>query len=399
MAETRFKALLSCSFAPEDQHIVDFFKEYIESFGFEVIKYDFQEPIPLPDGVKNQIRNADCLVAIATRRHRIQESEVEQGSRDSWICPEWIDHEIVYAYAVGKPVAIFAETGVRVRGLIEREERYQRFSREEPELLRGVHLYNRFLLALRDTLETQMKTGRERAPLLFYHSVHSRDELLEDGTFVTTCEVELESLVKGFAYCTEGIGDLDWLRAPQEAVEKFQFSVLAAPQKTTVNPLFQFDKEHPTEWRVVFTPPLDVGGRVKYAFRYHARSVRPLTREEAEQAIKSGSYWSTTPRSVVNWDFERRVGELVCEVFFPPNYPVHEPEVRVELDEAGLLALAEMERLKEANAFTVQKFFDRFTLSLRVSKPILGRYMVTWQPPRRDEVTGALSGGIPPTPG
>ena len=212
MAEMRFKALLSCSLAPEDQPIVDFFKKYIESFGFDVIKYEFQEPVPLPDGVKNQIRKADCLIAIATRRHRIQESEVEE-SGDSWICPEWIDHEVVYAYAVGKPVAILAENGVRVKGSIEREERYQRFSRDETGLLHGVHLYNRFLLALRDTLEMQLKAGAEEAPLLFYHTVHSRDELLADGNFVTTIEVEVESLVKGLPYCTEGIGDIDWLRS------------------------------------------------------------------------------------------------------------------------------------------------------------------------------------------
>ena len=176
-------------------------------------------------------------------------------------------------------------------------------------------------------------------------------------------------------------------------MEKFEFSVLIAPQKTSVSYLFQCDREHPTEWRVVFTPPLDVGDRVKYAFRYRAKSVRPLTLEDAQQAIKSGAYWSSTPHSVINWDFRSRVGELICEVLFPPNYPIYEPEVRVELNEAGLLALTEMERLREANAFEVQRFFDRFTLSLRVPKPISGRYMVTWRPPGKEEVLGLFGGG------
>jgi len=390
----RFQAFLSCSFAPEDRLIVDFFKEYIESFGFDVVKYDFQEPVTLPDGVKNHIQNADCLIAIATRRHHIQEPKMEHEKEDSWICPEWIEHEVVYAYAVGKPVAIFAETSVRVKGLIEREERYQRFSREETELLHGVHQFNRFLLALRDMLERRVKAGLEEAPLLFYHTVHSRDELLEDGSFITTCEVELESLVKGLSYCTEGIGDIDWLRAPQEAVDKFEFWILHAPQKTKVIHQFQLDREHPTEWHVVFNPPLDVGDRVNYAFRYHAKSVRPITLEEAERAIQSGAYWSPTPCSVVNWDFQRRVGELLCEVIFPPNYPIHEPEVRVEFNEAGLLALAEMERLKETKAFQVQKFVDRISLNLRVSKPISGRYMITWRPPRKDELSAAVLKGF-----
>lgn len=385
MAETRFQVFLSCSFSATDKAIVDFFHRFIESFGFEVVKYDFQEPVPLSDAIKNQIRKADCLIAIATRRDRIQEP-CDADPSGSWICPEWIEHEVVYANAVGKPLAIFAENGVRIKGLIEREERYQRFSRVESELLFGVHLYNKFLLALRDTLERQQKAGLEEAPLVFYHIVHSSDELRKDGCFVTTCEVELESLVQGLAYCTEGTGDIDWLLPPQETIQDFEFSVLNAPQKTTVTHRFQLDREHPNEWRVVFDPPLESGDRIRYAFRYCAKGVRPLVLEEAEEAIRKGIYWSDTPISVVNWDFQWRVGELLCEVSFPPNYPIHDPEVRVEMSEAGFLALKEMERLKEMNAFQVEKFFDRQSLRLHVSKPIIGRYMVTWKPPRLAEL-------------
>jgi len=110
---------MSCSFAEEDLQIVEFFRSYCDSFGLEVLKYDFQEPLPLSDGVKKQIESADCLVAIATRRNRLESGE--------WVCSDWIQHEVVYASAVGKSIVVLAEEGVRIGGLVERAERCQPF--------------------------------------------------------------------------------------------------------------------------------------------------------------------------------------------------------------------------------------------------------------------------------
>jgi len=108
--------------------------------------------------------------------------------------------------------------------------------------------------------------------------------------------------------------------------------------------------------------------------------------EKAQEAIKNGAYWAQTPHSAVNWDLSERVGELTCEVFFPPNYPIHEPEVSVELYEGGLISLPELERIRELKAFEVEKFFDRYRLCLKVPKPIRGRYILKWYPPRQDEL-------------
>ena len=72
MAEIHFKAFLSCSFAEEDRDIIDFFKKIIQSFNITPLVYDYQEIGRLTDKVKENIIQSDCLIAILTRKNKIE---------------------------------------------------------------------------------------------------------------------------------------------------------------------------------------------------------------------------------------------------------------------------------------------------------------------------------------
>ena len=74
MAELIFKAFMSCSFAEHDEAIINFFKELIWSFDIEPQVYDYQEIGRIPDKLKEEIVRSDCLIAIATRRKKIEGS-------------------------------------------------------------------------------------------------------------------------------------------------------------------------------------------------------------------------------------------------------------------------------------------------------------------------------------
>lgn len=75
MAEIFFKAFLSCSFEREDNKIVDFFKKIIKSFYIDPEIYDYQDMNRIPNKVKENIIRSDRLIAIATRRKKVEGSD------------------------------------------------------------------------------------------------------------------------------------------------------------------------------------------------------------------------------------------------------------------------------------------------------------------------------------
>lgn len=380
MAQLRFKAFLSCSFSENDHEIVDFFKSYLDSFGLDVFRYDYQEPIQLTDAIKNHIKDADCLIAVATRRHHL-----ESGA---WMSPDWIQHEIVYANAVGKPIAIFAENDVMIDGLVEKVERYQRFSRESAQLLKQVPQFNKFIVSLYRMLEDHFKDGGELSPDTYCISIKTRDELVSRTTWQTTCEIEVESLINGLEQTIEGLGDVDWLRHPFEAVKDFEFSVLHSPAGVSVKCEPGRSKEDPNQMKVIFDPPLSINERVCYAYRHMADQIRPFTIEEARRAIETSNYWCNNPICTVNMDLFDPTGLLISEVMFPSKYPIHTPNYVVESWESSTPNMTEMTRIREIDGFKVSRLFDRLTLVLTVPKPLIGhRYRITWQPPSESELT------------
>ncbi len=379
MAHLKFKAFMSCSFSESDSSIADFFKSYLESFGLDVFKYDFQEPNPLTESIKNHIKESDCLVAIMTRRDRLDSGE--------WVCANWIQHEIIYANAVGIPIVIFAEEDVKIDGLIKLEERYQRFSRDAAKLLLQVPRFNKFLIALYQLLEERFKMGDVPSPDLYYVSIKTRDEFINLKTWVTTCEFEVESFTDALQQTVEGLGDVDWLRHPFEVVKDFEFSVLNSPKGVSVNCVPGRSKEDPNQMKVRFDPALKTNERVCYAYRYSADQIRPLTIEAARKVIEEGDYWSNNPLCTINMDLFDPTGLLISEVLFPRKYPVYLPDYVVESRESNALNMQEMNRIREIGGFKILRLFDRLTLTLTVPKPLIGhRYRITWQPPSESEL-------------
>lgn len=67
--------------------------------------------------IKQLIQDADCLVALMTRRHQIGEH-----FDGVWDSHPWIRDELFYAYVIGKPAIALVETGVEFGGLLADHE-------------------------------------------------------------------------------------------------------------------------------------------------------------------------------------------------------------------------------------------------------------------------------------
>ena len=380
MPEIRFKSFLSCSFVEEDKEVIDFFRKLVTSFNIEPEIYDYQEIGRIPDKVKENIVRSDCLIAIATRRKKIEGS-------DYWACSDWIQHEIALANAYGKPIAIFVEEGVKIEGLIKMEERWQKFVRDD--LIKNVDKITAFLFNLRDYLETTYQSERTQLPVLLRHYVHVKEEMLSKELTVTRCEILMESLIEELEATHHSIGLEETTSGLSMKPRQFDFICKEMPSGMNVEPVIIQNTDYKFLWRVKFNPPLKKGEKVKYGFKSLRPNYRPYTYEEMLERIKQGTYEYKEPIcEACEWHISYPTAELFFDFDFPEGYEIRKyyPDVKIG-EKARLKAESELKRVKEGNFFTAEKIFDKWTLSLKVPKPVQDHlYYIYYEPPKASEV-------------
>lgn len=380
MAEILFKAFVSCSFAQEDKEILDFFKKIIRSFDIEPEIYDYQEIGRVPDKVKENIIRSDCLIAIATRRRKIEGS-------DYWTCPDWIQHEIALANAYNKPIAIFVEEGVKIEGLIEMQERREKFIRDN--LIENIDKITTFLFNMRKYLESTYQTERLQIPVLMRHYVHAKEEMLSKDLTVLRCEILMESLIAELESTAHSMELEDTTPGLSTKAKEFDFVCKEKPSGMNVEAAIIQNTDYKFLWKVMFDPPLKKGERVKYAFKAIRPNYRPYTFEEMMERIKQGTYEYKEPIcEACEWYISYPTAELFFDFEFPEDYEIKKyyPDVKIGED-IRLKAEDEVKRIKDGNFFTAEKMFDKWTLSLKVSKPIQGYlYYTYYEPPKHTEL-------------
>lgn len=362
MPEIIFRAFLSCSLASEDAEVVETFKRLVRSFDIDPFVYDYQELGRVPEKIKEHIIRNDCLIAIATRRKKIE-------GLDQWGCPDWIHHEVALAHAYKKPVAIFFEDGVRIEGLLETEERRQRFSR--PDLLRDIDKITRFLFSLRSHLESAYRIEMLNVPVLLRHYVHVKEEVRSRDISILRCDILMESLVDHLE-ATHHSNELEDL-TPGLSVrpQQFDFVCKEIPAGKRAEPLVVQNTDLKYLWRLNFTPPLNKGDKVKYAFKVVHQNTRPWTHQEALDRVSRGTYEYKDPRcEACEWSIAYPTSEFSFEIDFPEGYEIRDPYADVRIGTAELNAETEVRRIKDGNMFAAEKIIDRWTLGLTVPKPL-----------------------------
>jgi len=375
MAEILFKAFLSCSFAPEDRDIVEFFKRLIRSFEIEPEVYDYQEIGRLPDKVKEYIIRSDCLIAIATRRKKIEGS-------DFWACPDWIHHEIALANAYKKPIAIFVEEGVKIEGLISTEERREKFFRDS--LLQNIEKITRFLFNLRNHLESMYRFEKLHIPVLLRHYLRIKEEIRSKEVTIQRCEVLMECLAEELEASHHSMELKETTPGLSVRPKQFDFICKEKPTDVKVEPVVIQDSDSKHLWKVTFSPPLKKGDKVKYAFKVIRPNIRPFTYEELMERISHGTYEYKEPIcEACEWRIAYPTAEFLFEIEFPENYEISNYFVDVKIGEAGLKAENEARRIKEGNMFSAEKIIDKWSMSLKVPKPLQDHtYYIYYVPPK-----------------
>jgi len=375
MAEINFKAFLSCSFAEEDKDVIDFFRKMIASFDINPLIYDYQEIGRLSSKIKEKIINSDCLIAILTKRKKLE-------GTNFWSPPDWIQHEIALANAYNKPIAVFVEEGVKVEGLISIEERREKF--ERTNLIGNIDKVTKFLFKLRDYLVTTYHTGMVQAPVLLRHYIHSKDEMISDELTVERTEILMESLIDGLEATHHYIEIEETTLNLSIKPKEFDFKSIEKPSNTKVEYDIVMNTDFRFFWKVLFNPPLKKGEKIKYAFKEVRSNYRPYTYEELMARIEKGTYEYKKPIcEACEWTIVYPTYELRHEFEFPVNYEIENYYPGVVIGEAKLKAEKELRRIKEGNMFAAEKMFDKWVLKLRVPKPLQNHtYYTYYVPPK-----------------
>jgi hypothetical protein len=116
---------VSASMDKKDKEVIQWFSNLIRELEMQpIFAAHLPEPRPPLEKIKDLIQKSHALVAIFTRRDKIE-------GKNLWKGPEWIQNEITFAESYDKPIAVFAETQVDIReGIVPWITEYVIFDRE-----------------------------------------------------------------------------------------------------------------------------------------------------------------------------------------------------------------------------------------------------------------------------
>lgn len=372
MPETRFNAFLSCSLERNDKEVLEFFKKLIESFDIDPEVYDYQEPGRVPEMVQKKITACDCLIAIATRRNKIE------GSTNQ-ACPDWIQQEIVLAHAHKKPIAIFIEDGVQILGLIDTEERKEKFKRDD--LLWNFDKLVKFLFKFRKHLET---SPADSQPIIMTrHYVHVDAQMRSKEELVISCEILMESLIPQLEAVPHVLELDDTTPGLSVKPKDFKFACHESPSGAKVHHVVQQSTDNKFFFVVTFDPPLKTGEKVKYAYKEVIPNSRPFTLEELQDRITKETYkYKEQIIDACAWTITYPTYELKYSFEFPDDYQIQKYYPDVKMGRAKIPAKEELNRIRAGNLFTADRKIDKWRFSLTVLKPLVDHtYYMFYVPP------------------
>lgn len=372
MADTIFKAFISCSFSPEDRAIVEFIKRLLSALNFNAIVYDRVEVENLTTSVEELIRTSDCMIALATRRSRIVDA-------DAWTTSDWIHQEVAFARAHAKPIALFVERGVRMSGFVDTEVRRVTFSRES--LTDTVDQVVSLLYSVRRALDEVLGARNRLKQITFTRdSVRIRESFTRTALSFT-CDVLMETLEDVPVLYHSSVLEDD---TPGLAIhpEEFAFRAIEHPGEVKVTAAIIQDTQRRHVWAIKCEPSLRRGQRLRYAFRLVGTNFRPFTYEEMQARLDAGTYAYREPIcNVLDWTITYPTKELIYEMDFPPDYDVQDIRLRVMIGHSE--NQDEVKRVKSEDGLKIDKLFDSWSVRLRVINPLYGHnYGITYCPPR-----------------
>lgn len=370
MSQKKFKAFVSCSFDEIDKDVVNYFCNLISSFDFQIDVSNEGHPSPVQEKVKSSISISDCLIAICTKKNKIENSEFFKTS-------DWILNEIGMAFALNKPIVAFVEEGVKMEGFLPQVTSYKTFHRDT--LKNNVTDIIQLLNNLENNLTNISEIGLSISCIK--NSIVQKIEIFEDGCTKRTSELELRSLINSYStYNTQLalISDSDGLSL--KAID-FEFYSLTE-EREIVEEIQKNEKNH-VVLLANFSPPLNKDETVKFGYSHKTGKSHYTNLSDIELAVSKGKYSLSKPYAFEWALINSPTNFIKREIIFPRGFQITDVKFDVFVGRSENRDDEEYARVLEKKFFRKDYFGHQWKLSMEVTKPKMGvGYLMLWKPPR-----------------
>jgi len=317
----------------------------------------------------------DCLIGLLSRRHKVADV-------DAWLPPDFVTSELGIAYGMRKPILVFAEIGVDVRGLTPYVTDYVRFDRSD--LLEVVPRVVKALNNLNEDLFQQY--GSKFTASHLRENISSQLVIERSGYACLRNEIEARALIDRLPSIEHELSIPANMQLEFKDLQLEFYPIFSERKKGSLRHELRVSEPKALIWHVIFEPPLESKNVAKYGFTYRYAGIYPLVREDAQALVDSGRYYLDKPLGAEGWFIVAPTHRFHFEVRFPEYYPIHDPAFEVTLGPTKARDDYEEKRISRLDGFKACTFAHQWTLSLDVERPQIGfLYKIVWQPPTRQE--------------
>lgn len=377
---------LSCSFASDDAAVNELVRSICAGIGMACVNVGAGFTAVPPEKAKEYISNAAGLIAVATKRDRLDSGE--------YIMPSAVREEISIAYGLGKPILVIGEEGVRFDGFMNNYGTRLPFSRDNlmspsfiENLVLSIFTFRQEVVAIRADLY-------QYAGEYFSESTRRLVSLDYDGS-AYWWTVSLTKRLRFEAALQRDIATSVWPAVPSSQVRpgappaQWSVTIDNSSRPFEIQPAVRVIAPDRVDLSLHFQPEPQSGDYIEFTRVFKSQYLNPLFADDLPEGappavIINGRKYAISDGVVL----AERTKKLHSHYAFPTAYGLRPDDIAVFVAShtfrIDYLAPWELKRV----AADVELFGTKLIVDLRVEEPMLRHmYGIAFTPPSRaDEV-------------
>lgn len=385
MQSVPIKAFLSHQFSTEIEPLLGLVKSICAALDIACENVNHASSQVPVDEARNLIENSHLTIALCTRDRKFD-------GQDKYSLAPAVQQEITMAFDMERPVAMFVEDGVDLRGFFSNKVTYSGISyrngitSELVELLvKGIHREK--VKAIKDT---ELTIAHESSASVIAEQVEMEIELKSRSphpTWIYTVERKFKFISEFvrpiklgvWSLCPCDVGDT----APEGNVEIISANKPFKLSKSSIK-----TKNHGLDFNLTLDPFPRAQDWVVFRDRFTSPGLNPIYSHNCignNLALKDRKF-----SAVDGYCCIYRTRSLSIRYIFPTNYPIDLDEVTpvVGTFSSGIdhVIDREVERVLSSKSFHRRTFNCRSEVNLAVKEPLYQHfYGIAWNPPAKDQ--------------
>lgn len=374
MRSSEVKAFLSCSFRKEDTKINDIVICICEALDIKCVNVSDGYSATPPEKAKELIINSQIVIAIATRREKLEAGEYNM--------PDAVHDEISMAYALEKPILVIKEKGVPDKGFLNNYCTHLGFEKRKINTLETL----RSLIASIHQIKVESIESHDlvadQEPGFFAEKVDILNELVKmDGEYIWQYSSSRKFIfTKQFAGIIKMGAWSEFVPTGVKSKIKWDIIIKDSSKKFDVNPRAEIDTPQRLKLAIDVSPLPEPGDYINLITKFTSNSFNAIIKEQlADQRYK---VFNRKYDCIDGFIPNPRVKNMRVQFRFPSEYNLRKENVVpfVGSYSTGINYLVDSEMKR--NKLDVDDFGGNIIASIESESPLLGHmYGIVWDIP------------------